>query len=359
MNKIGEINFKEIKRISPSQFYSMKNCAYKSLLAEAFDRKPLLPLSPNAYFGTVLHKMFELIAKGIVKTEDDFNAEFDRQVKALEEDLQSKGFGFFVPLKIKSRNFGLKKIQLKKHLRNESEHPIISSNIKFHSEKWFESKDKLIGGKVDLIVENGRNVEIIDFKTGAIMHDCLDDEGEISSDVKNEYKEQLKLYAYLYFENTNKFPTSLSLVDLAKQKFSVEFSEHECKAIFDEAKNLLKTTNDCISTKSFLADPTEKNCKYCLYRPACSFFKKKNETDLYVNDIFGEIKDVKKFLNGNVSVFLHNGDREFTIKDLSSKEFNDLNNRINKVISVYNLRKGGAEFVYSATDTTMIYEQST
>ena len=67
MNKIGEINFKEVKRISSSQFYSMKNCAYKSLLAEAFDRKPLLPLSPNAYFGTVLHKMLELIAKGIVK----------------------------------------------------------------------------------------------------------------------------------------------------------------------------------------------------------------------------------------------------------------------------------------------------
>ena len=56
MNKIGEINFKEIKRISPSQFYSMKNCAYKSLLAEAFDKKPLLPVSLNAYFGTVLQR---------------------------------------------------------------------------------------------------------------------------------------------------------------------------------------------------------------------------------------------------------------------------------------------------------------
>jgi hypothetical protein len=57
MNRIEEINFKEIKRIALSQFYSMKNCAYKSLLAEAFDKKPLLPLSPNAYFGIVLHKM--------------------------------------------------------------------------------------------------------------------------------------------------------------------------------------------------------------------------------------------------------------------------------------------------------------
>lgn len=356
INKIGEINFKEIKRISPSQFYSMKNCAYKSLLAEAFDKKPLLPLSPNAYFGTVLHKMLELIAKGIVKNEDDFNAEFDKQVKALEEDLKQKDFGFFVPLKIKLRNFGLKKIQLKKHLRSESEKPTSLGNIKFYSEKWFESQDKLIGGKVDLVIENGNEIEILDFKTGAITQDCLDDEGEIYSDVKNEYKEQLKLYAFLYFENTGKFPIRLSLVDLAKQKFCVEFSEQECKALFEEAKNLLKSTNDCIKTEIFSAHPKVENCKYCLYRPACSFFIKKLKTDFSFNDVLGEIKEVRKFQNGNVSLFLQNGNKVLTIKNFISEDFDELNNNKNKQIIVYNVKREATEFVYSAANTTMIYE---
>lgn len=356
IHKIGNINFKEIKRISPSQFYSMKNCAYKLLLAEAFDKKPLLPVSPDAYFGTVLHKMLELIAKGIVKSEDDFNAEFDKQVKLLEDDLQNQGFGFFVPLKIKLKNFGLKKIQLKKHLRSESGQQKIPNNINFSSEKWFESQDKLIGGKVDLIIEKENGVEIIDFKTGAITQDCLDDEGEIVSDVKTEYKEQLKLYAYLYFENTNKFPTNLSLIDLAKQKFSVEFSEDECKAIFDEAKNLLKTTNYCVNTKSFSAIPEAQNCKYCLYRPACSFFQEKLEIDFTYNDIAGEIKDVRKFQNGNVSVFLQNGEQRLTIKNFPGEKFDALNNAKNKRISIYNLRKEATDFVYSATSTTVIYE---
>ena len=356
MNKIGEPNFKEIKRISPSQFYSMKNCAYKSLLAEAFDKKPLLPLSPNAYFGTVLHKMLELIAKGIVKSEDDFNAEFERQVKALEEDLQQKGFGFFVPLKVKIKNFGLKKIQLKKYLRSESEKITSLGNIKFHSEKWFESNDKLIGGKVDLVIENGNKIEMIDFKTRAITQDFLDDEGEIYSDVKNEYKEQLKLYAYLYFEKTNKFPTDLSLVDLAKQKFPVEFSEEECKTLFEEAKNLLKSTNDCINTKLFSANPKEENCNYCLYRPACSFFHKKLETDFSFNDVLGEIKDVKKFQNGNMSLFLQNGNKNLTIKNFSLEYFDEFNRNKNKQIRIYNVRKEATKFVYSATDTTKIYE---
>ena len=356
INTIGDINFKEIKRVSPSQFYSMKNCAYKSLLAEAFDNNPLLPISPNAYFGTVLHRMLELIAKGIVKSEDDFNAEFDKQVKIIEDELLTKGFGFLVPLKIKLKNLGLKKIQLKKHLRSEPELPTKTGNIKFYSEKWFESKDKLIGGKVDLIIENGSDVEIIDFKTGAIRQDCLDDEGKIISDIKTEYKEQLKLYAYLYFENTNNFPTSLSLIDLAKQKFPVEFSEEECKSTFDEAKNLLKTTNDRINTKSFSANPEERNCKYCLYRPACSFFHKKLEADFSFNDVCGKIKEVKKFQNGNVSLFLQNGNKNLIIKNFSVKEFNELNNNKNKQISIYNIRKEATEFAYSVTDTTMIYE---
>ena len=73
ININGNIDFKEIKRISPSQFYSMKNCAYKSLLAEAFEKKPLLPISPNAYFGTLLHRMLELIIKGSITNEDEFD----------------------------------------------------------------------------------------------------------------------------------------------------------------------------------------------------------------------------------------------------------------------------------------------
>jgi len=356
MNKIAEIKFKEIKRISPSQFYSMKNCAYKSLLAESFDKKPLLPLSPNAYFGTVLHKILELITKGIIKSEIDFNIEFEKQVKILENELSSNGFHFFVPLKIKLRNFGLKKIQLKKHLRSYSEKPTDFSYKKYYSEKWFESHDKMIGGKVDLIIESGSNIEIIDFKTGEITEDILDDDGEIFSEVKNDYKEQLKLYAYLYFENTNKFPTSLTLVDLTKQKYLVDFTKEECKVLFDDAKKLLESTNYSIKSRNFSANPIEENCKFCLYRPACSFYNNKFERDFTTNDVFGKVKDIKKFQNGNVSIFLENGTQIITIKNFKIDSYNILNNYTNKQIRIYNLRNEIPEYIYSVTDTTMIYE---
>ena len=356
MNKVGKIVFRKINRISPSQFYSMKNCAYKSLLAEAFEKKPLLPVSPNAYFGTVLHKMLELIAKGVIRNEDDFNKTFDEQVKLQEENLKQQGYDFFVPLQKNVKDFGMKKILLKKHLRNVSERPAKSSGVKFTSEKWFESKDKLIAGKIDLVIEAEHKAEIIDFKTGAITQDILDDDGEIFSDIKEEYKEQLKLYAYLYFETNGKFPTQLSLVDLAKQKFTIDFTESECNIIFEEAKELLKATNESISREKFEANPSEANCKYCLYRPACSFFLKHLETDYSFNDVSGSIINVVKYQNGNVSVFLESGDRKITVTSFPTEKYDELNNSRNKQISIFNLRKEATEFVYSATKTTIIYE---
>ncbi len=356
MNKVGKIVFRKINRISPSQFYSMKNCAYKSLLAEAFEKKPLLPVSPNAYFGTVLHKMLELIAKGVTSNEDDFNKVFDEQVKLQEENLKQQGYDFFIPLQKNVKDFGMKKILLKKHLKNVAEKETVSNGIKYSSEKWFESKDKLIAGKIDLVIEDEQQAEIIDFKTGAITQDVLDDDGEIFSDIKEEYKEQLKLYAYLYFETNGKFPTQLSLVDLAKQKFTFDFKESECNIIFEKAKELLKTTNESISSEKFVANPSETNCKYCLYRPACSFFLKHLETDSSFNDVSGSIINVVKYQNGNVSVFLASGDRKFTVTSFPEEKYDELNDSRNKIISIFNLRKEATEFVYSAIKTTMIYE---
>ncbi|HRE40623.1 MAG TPA: PD-(D/E)XK nuclease family protein [Ignavibacteria bacterium] len=356
MNQVGKIEFRKINRISPSQFYSMKNCAYKSLLAEAFGKKPLLPISPNAYFGTVLHKMLELISKGAERNEEDFNRMFDEQVKAVEENLQKQGYDFFIPLQKNVKDFGMKKILLKKHLRALLEQSPKASSVKYHSEKWFESKDKLIAGKIDLVIEAGEEAEIIDFKTGAITQDVLDDAGETFSEVKEEYKEQLKLYAYLYYENTGRFPTALSLVDLAKQKFSVFFSQSECNSTFDEAKKLLHSTNESIGKRTFAANPTDANCKYCLYRPACSFFLKQLETDYSFNDVSGSVMNVVKYQNGNVSVFLQSEEIQLTVTSFPSEKYDELNDSRSKQISIYNLRKEATEFVFSATKTTMIYE---
>jgi len=356
MNKVAKIEFKKITRISPSQFYSMKNCAYKSVLAEAFDKKPLLPVSPNAYLGTVLHKVLELMVKGIIKTEEEFNKSFDECIRQEESRLAELGYNFFIPLQKNVKDFGMKKILLKKHMRNKTENHQSAITRKFYSEKWLESKDSLIAGKIDLLVENQDGTEIIDFKTGSITQDFLDDDGEIFIDIKEEYKGQLKLYACLYREATGRFPDKLTLIDLAKQRFEIDFSEVECNSLFEEAKQLLSVTNDGIEHGVFSANPSEANCKYCLYRPACSFFLQFIITDKSFNDVVGTVKNVIKYQNGNVSVFLESEGNTTIITNFSLERYDELNGSLNKYICIFNLRKEATELVYSATKTTVIYE---
>ncbi len=356
MRKVGKIEYKKIARISPSQFYSMTNCAYKSLLAEAFDKKPLLPISPNAYLGTVLHKMLELISKKEIKTDIEFNERFEAEILLIEKELKQTGYDIFVPLYMNVRDFGIKKIQLKKHLKGAAVQSNQSGNIKFIPEQWFESKDKTIGGKIDLIIESENEIEIIDFKTGAITEDIFDDNGESYQDIKREYQRQLKLYAYLFYDCTGKYPTKLSLVDLSKQKFNVEFSKQECDMIFQEAKALLIKTNNSIDNAIFHANPSESNCKYCLYRPACSFYFQHFKGNNSLNDVCGFIIGVIKYQNGNVSIFIRNENNKITITGFSADKYEYFNSNLNKQISLFNLRKEATEFIYSVIKTTAVYE---
>jgi CRISPR/Cas system-associated exonuclease Cas4 (RecB family) len=356
MNHIGKIEYRKIKRISPSQYFSLRNCAYKSILSEAFGKNPLLPLSPSAYLGTVLHKILELIAKGIIRNEDDFNKHFDEQITSVEDDLRKLEYWFSIPLQKNVRDFGMKKILLKKHLKSVSEGLLPRYERKFQSEKWLTSIDSLIAGKIDLVIEENGQTEIIDFKTGAVKQDVLDDAGEIFTEIKEEYQEQLKIYAYLYFENTGKFPDHLSIVDLSKQKFPVEFTQSECFNLYKEAKSILDTTNESIENGTFSANPNQVNCRYCLYRPACSFYLNYIEYDYSLNDVIGSLKDVKQFQNGNVSIFLENGERKITITSFPSEKYEELNSSKNKTIGIFNLRKEVSEYIYSATKTTIVYE---
>ena len=166
----------------------------------------------------------------------------------------------------------------------------------------------------------------------------------------------MKLYAYLYYDCKGKFPTHLSLVDLAHQKFTVECSESKCKDIFEEAKALLIETNESIDLGKYQANANESNCKFCLYRPACSFYMSLLTTNNSFNDICGSITDVVQYQNGNVSVFFKEGTNKITVTGFDKDKFKFLKDNMNKQISLFNLRKEAKLLVYSVTKTTKIYE---
>jgi len=69
------------------------------------------------------------------------------------------------------------------------------------------------------------------------------------------------------------------------------------------------------------------------------------------------VKEVVKYQNGNVSVFVEKGNNKISVTGFATDKFEYFNSNRNKQINLFNLRKEATEFVYSATKTTKIYEQ--
>lgn len=354
IRQLPPLNYQRIKRVSPSQLYSLKACPYKLVLYAASDKISLLPIAPAACFGSILHKMMEGITKGIIKTDKEFDESFDNYIQEEEKNLQAKGFGYFVPLKNNIKDFGLKKAHVRSGLRTNSK-TFKPEKISFDSEKWLSSKDGTIGGKLDLVIRNEDDVEIVDFKTGSVIETNNIERNEAAG-VKQEYQVQLKLYAQLFFEEYGVYPNRISLQTLEKNKYRIPFTPEECRFIYTEAKEILNKTNESVETGNFIANPSAQNCRNCSSRPLCSFYQAYLSTSQDTNDIVGTVERVEQAANGNVSIWLKGPERLFHITHLGQEFYHHLYTRIGKPISVYNLWKEKQLPKYRAINATTIYE---
>ena len=285
IQKIGDHKIKNLDHISPSQYHSAIRCPYKLVLANSFGYQPLLPLNANAHYGSIIHKMIELISKGVINDEQKFSENWIYLINKKEEELKEIGLAGITPLKYFVADFALKKNQIKNLLQKRNEKINRStkmSSSKFYPEKRLENSDKSISGIADLIIENESGTTILDFKTGKIYSDAIDESGVIVQVVRKEYEVQLKLYAYLYFLMNGKYPKALFIVTLSNYFIEVEFETTECEIIYSEALNFLATTNSLITKEDMksIANPSMENCRFCAYRPACGFYSNWLTTNL-------------------------------------------------------------------------------
>ena len=350
------IKYQPIDRISPSNITGLKGCHYKFILSKSFGGKPILPVSIYSYKGTFVHRILEHISKGNITTEESLSHYIDVDLKLIDEQMLKDGNGIYVPMREKLQNFGLLKISFKKFLDEKSKSKNPNSDAKFFSEMWCETKDMKVGGKIDLIVQYRDWIEIIDFKTGAITEELMDEEGEKFEEIKVDYQEQLKLYAALFHEHTGKTTNGLFLVDLKKNKYEIDYTIEECFQLVDEAKKILVQVNEEITSRNFEAVPSLENCKYCLNRPVCSFYKLSLSNGLRTNDINGKIIKVQKFLNGNVSLFLETQNGIVTIKKFGISFFESFYVSIGNTVTVYNIRADKMENSFFANQMTRVYE---
>ncbi|HLN71778.1 MAG TPA: PD-(D/E)XK nuclease family protein, partial [Prolixibacteraceae bacterium] len=261
----------------------------------------------------------------------------------------------FSPLSENVYGYTIKKLQVKSllnipiktELREDSK-----TDTTILTEKWLEAQDSLIGGYADIIINLNGYTKLSDFKSGKILLE----EGEI----KEEYVDQLKLYAYLHNEVYGKYPDELSIIDLEKKEYPVAYTPKECEVLASKSRDALSEINRLIEMDELkaLAKPNVVNCKSCLYRPACNYYWELpiSETDSIFRDIRGTVAKVRQFRNGNLNVTLNLDDKELTVCYITSDYLPFLTGAVGREVEFYNVKQGIKPESYQALKTTKIYE---
>ena len=345
---------KPLKRISPSRYTAINRCPYGVVLANSYP-SPLLPFPPASHLGSVIHECIRLIVTGTIRTSAEFDVMWNRLLAKQEKALEDIGFGFFTPLSENVPGYTIKKLQVKSLLKSQDTteiHEGKKTDTTTLSEKWLEAEDSLIGGYADIIVNLNGYTKLSDFKSGKVLLE----EGEI----KEEYEDQLKLYAYLHNEVYGKYPDELSIIDLEKKEYQVVFTPQECEVLASKSRDALSEINSLIEMDDLkaLAKPDLDNCKSCLYRPACNFYWElpMSETDSIFRDVRGNVSKVRQFPNGNLNATLNTDDQELTVSHITSEYLIFLTDAVGKEVAFYNVKQGVTPESYQALKTTKIYE---
>lgn len=193
----GELDFSELNientsviDIKDSYSYTgdllkYKECPYRYKLNKIYDfqRKKTV----ENFYGTLIHESFEYINLSIVNKRN-----------LTVEDIESRYYSDYEAMK-KKENLFLDKEILKRGLEQVLKYynsDLMGMKIVDVEKSLFIFRQRYtIEGKLDLVVEDGESLKVIDFKTGS---DSLDEES-----LKN-YITQIKLYCYLLSMNSEK-----------------------------------------------------------------------------------------------------------------------------------------------------------
>ncbi|MEW6697997.1 MAG: PD-(D/E)XK nuclease family protein [Bacillota bacterium] len=358
-HQIPSMPLKPLERISPSRYLSMRNCVLREVWAANSQVPALLPTHPSARVGSVIHKLLELAGQGLINDEQTMQEYWRQQIFQVENQMSDNWLErHMVPLSKNTRNFQVKQQLYFLMIRNLLGHR--SQQVSSHSSKyevWVETKDKKVAGRVDAIRCIPEGVQIIDYKSGSVT------EQDSGSDiVKQDYQQQLKLYAAIYQEAHGTWPVKLTVVGLDQYEYDIKFDIEECRELLNTAKIELDLVNSQVLQgipQDGMAKPSPEACKYCIYRPGCNRYwqvrQVRQDTDAWPIDIYGVVKDKKLLGNGLYSLRLNSRHGEINIRGLDLNRNRYLQDETLMGIRFYNLSKDKVPGYFYANMYTIGY----
>ncbi len=339
---LPEMPLQTLRTVSPSRFHDLKACPLREVWAAGRGVSCLLPLSPQARVGTVIHKIHEMAWTGQITSEEVAAREWDERIAQQESHISES----WLERHLSPLSVTLDNLHVKRGICLHTVRDIFAGTNKFltmspelllpletltddlysttlpaeddtrltGSEVRVWSADAKLKGSIDLVLESPEGFEISDYKTGRVL--------DINTGVvKESYQQQLKIYAALFHHKScGIWPAKLTVIDPYGARHNVAFTAEECLTLSQQATELYDQVKAQIETGAApetLACPGPQTCNFCPFRPACrAYWQAREPGGDWPNDVRGTVTDIRTQGNGNQQIKLESDAGTAWVSDL-------------------------------------------
>ena len=341
-----------ITELSPSRYTWLKDgCAYSFLLETSLRTSVgpnalMPPISYNNVIGTIIHKIFQLVNSNQLECDEDVITQKWMELCQEQKSIICKRFPTIRNVAIGDYDAMFDTIDVAKKMRSKKSSEIGSCVKLSKLNEHYIKIDCLLKGSIDRIRPTGDGYEIVDYKTGEIY----DDTGEI----KQDYKQQLNLYAYMLSEKEKVDISGLVIIDRFGNEIHVPFEKNRKEEVFSEVKQIIKKINDAVNTDSAdaLCRPSAENCNFCSCQHLCKNRIVSPDSPFHI--IEGTVSQV---LNNDQITITVDGLGDVVIAKLGILGIDNLSISVGKRLVFVNILQIIEGKQYNRCDKTVIYER--
>ena len=344
--------FGKITELSPSKYTQLKNgCVYSFLMDTTLRKcgRPKLHMPPKTFnnvIGTIIHKVYQYVNTGSLERDEEKITQFwQNECKKHTENISAE-YPSLRNIMIADYDAMFDTIDVVCNASNNVKFSTTNdTKIQKPNEHEVELKG-LLRGSIDKVKANSNGYEIIDYKTGKYQ----DENGNI----KQDYIDQLNLYAYMLEECEGVTVNKLTILDIKGNEIDVPYYKSEKRNVLNAVKALIDKINDSIDKKctDTLINSSQDNCNFCTCYHLCNKRCDLPESSFHI--IEGTV--TKVWNQDQISIRTHTGD-EVIVSKLRVLNIEDIDTLIGKTLIFVNLIEVQSNSLYSRCDWTTIYER--
>lgn len=335
------------KPIAVTKYLAYEECPHRYTL-DSYDNDDFdFLMHESAYIGIFKHRVVERFYNENV-SDSDFESLIEDVSKEILARINKVSLFGYKDISEYVRNFVFEKIHLKSVLA-ELVRKKKPQKVQSARELTLLSPDGILVGRPDWIILDRGASAVIDYKSGEIfqLNELKDHE------IKFQYVIQLKLYAYLFYCIYNYFPDKLLIYWNDRKYHEVEFVEEECIELFHSVKSFYDSIHEANEEIRMSVD--DKKCTHCTNRHRCKFYIKDYRNLDGSNDVFGFLKEISVFKNGNFNLTIESFDDTFLIQRCPPSILGKIKPFQNMYCGFFNLRRiSPLQLIYEITKRTAL-----